>query len=164
MICHMISVYTHLFWKTPESATPLSKGHHQASGTMKTKYRSGLGYKKIGMLCKSNDTNPKKIYFNSRLYGNKIGQMPRRVNTFSTHCTLVGWLTTWSRLQALVTVGSFFLSEQLDDSQSIFKSSRKYTSLLISHALSCISHIQCLAKVFGPLELWDLLPPFRLQT
>ena len=33
--------------------------------------------------------------------------------------TLVGWLTTWSRLQALVTVGSFFLSEQLDESQSI---------------------------------------------
>ena len=25
-------------------------------------------------------------------------------------------------------------------------------------------HIQCLAKVFGPLELCDLLPHFRLQT
>ena len=49
----------HLLWKVPESATPLSKGHHQASGSMKTKelskqvknkvvekYRSGLGYKK----------------------------------------------------------------------------------------------------------------------
>ena len=55
----MISVYIHLFSKAPESATPLSKGHHQASGTTKTKelakqvrdkvvekYRSGLGYKK----------------------------------------------------------------------------------------------------------------------
>ena len=44
----------------PKSATPLSKGHHQASGTMKTKelskqvrdkvvekYKSWLGYKKI---------------------------------------------------------------------------------------------------------------------
>ena len=59
MICHMISVYIHLFCKAPESATPLNKGYHQASGTMKTKelskqvrdnvvekYRSGLGYKK----------------------------------------------------------------------------------------------------------------------
>jgi hypothetical protein len=35
MICHMISVYIHLFWKAPESATPLSKGHHQARGTTK---------------------------------------------------------------------------------------------------------------------------------
>jgi hypothetical protein len=56
----MISVYIHLFRKAPESATPLSKGNHQASGTMKTKelskqvrdkvvekYRSGLGYKKL---------------------------------------------------------------------------------------------------------------------
>uniref|UniRef100_A0A8C8JMX3 Uncharacterized protein n=1 Tax=Oncorhynchus tshawytscha TaxID=74940 RepID=A0A8C8JMX3_ONCTS len=25
-------------------------------------------------------------------------------------------------------------------------------------------HCQCLAKVFGPLELCDLLPHFRLQT
>ncbi|MED6261431.1 hypothetical protein ATANTOWER_005129 [Ataeniobius toweri] len=25
-------------------------------------------------------------------------------------------------------------------------------------------HIQCLAKVFGPLELFNLLPHFRLQT
>ena len=25
-------------------------------------------------------------------------------------------------------------------------------------------YIQCLAKVFGPLELCDLLPHFRLQT
>ena len=25
-------------------------------------------------------------------------------------------------------------------------------------------HLQCLAKVFGPLELFDLLPHFRLQT
>ena len=60
MICHMISVYIHLFGKAPESATSLSKGHHQESGTMKTKelskqvrdkvvekYRSGLCYKKI---------------------------------------------------------------------------------------------------------------------
>ena len=44
----------------PESAIPLSEGHHQASGTMKTKelfkqvrdkvvekFRSGLGYKKF---------------------------------------------------------------------------------------------------------------------
>ena len=59
MICHMISVYIHLFWKAPESATSLSKGTHQASSTMKPKelskqvrdkdvekYRSGLGYKK----------------------------------------------------------------------------------------------------------------------
>jgi hypothetical protein len=37
MICHIISVYIHLFWMAPASATPLSKGHHQASGTMKTK-------------------------------------------------------------------------------------------------------------------------------
>ena len=55
----MISVYINLFWKAPGSATPLSKGYHQASGTMKTKelskqvrdkvvekYRSGLDYKK----------------------------------------------------------------------------------------------------------------------
>ena len=62
MFCHMISVYIyiHLFWKAPESATPLSKGHQQASGTMKTeelskqvrdkvveKYKSGLGYKNV---------------------------------------------------------------------------------------------------------------------
>ena len=53
----MMQVYIHLFWKAPDSATPLSKGHHQASGTMKTKelsnqvsdkvvdkYRSGVGY------------------------------------------------------------------------------------------------------------------------
>jgi hypothetical protein len=33
----MISVYIHLFSKFPESATPLSKGHHQTSGIMKTK-------------------------------------------------------------------------------------------------------------------------------
>jgi hypothetical protein len=26
------------------------------------------------------------------------------------------------------------------------------------------SQLQCLAKVFGPLELCDLLPDFRLQT
>ena len=26
------------------------------------------------------------------------------------------------------------------------------------------AQIQCLAKVFGPLELCDLLPHFRLQT
>ena len=25
-------------------------------------------------------------------------------------------------------------------------------------------HVQCLAKVFGPLELCDLLPHFKLQT
>jgi hypothetical protein len=56
----MISVYIHLFRKTPESATSLSKGHHQASGTMKIKelskqvrdkvvekYRSGFGSKKL---------------------------------------------------------------------------------------------------------------------
>ena len=56
MIRYMISVNLHLFWKAAESATPLSKGQHQASGTMKTKelskqvrdkvvekYRSGLG-------------------------------------------------------------------------------------------------------------------------
>ena len=60
MICHMISVYIPLFLKVPESATPLSKGHHQASDTTKTKelfkqvrdkvvkmYRSGLGCKNI---------------------------------------------------------------------------------------------------------------------
>ena len=56
----MISVNVHLFRKAPKSATPLTKGHHQASGTMKTKelskqvrdkvvemYKSGLDYKKI---------------------------------------------------------------------------------------------------------------------
>ena len=30
--------------------------------------------------------------------------------------------------------------------------------------LLAIQDIQCLAKVFGPLELCDLLPHFRLQT
>ena len=35
------------------------------------------------------------------------------------------------------------------------------TVLLLSLHLSII---QCLAKVFGPLELCDLLPHFRLQT
>uniref|UniRef100_A0A4W5QTV9 G protein-coupled receptor 101 n=1 Tax=Hucho hucho TaxID=62062 RepID=A0A4W5QTV9_9TELE len=41
------------------------------------------------MLCKSNDTNPPKINFNSRLKGNKIGKMPRGVNTFTSHCMCV---------------------------------------------------------------------------
>ena len=58
--CHMMSVYINQFQKAPETATTLSKGHHQVRGTMKTKeltkqvrdkvvekYRSGLGYKKI---------------------------------------------------------------------------------------------------------------------
>ena len=56
----MISVYKHMFWTAPESATPVRNGHHLASGTMKTKelskqvrdkvvekYRLALGYKKI---------------------------------------------------------------------------------------------------------------------
>ena len=67
MICHMISVYIHTpvlkgprVCNTTKEGSPLRKGHHQASGTMKTKelskqvrdkvvekYRSGLGYKKI---------------------------------------------------------------------------------------------------------------------
>ena len=38
--------------------------------------------------------------------------------------TLVGWLVTWSRLQALVTVRSFLLSGQLDDNESILRSVR----------------------------------------
>ena len=55
----MISAYIHLSRKAPESATSLSKRHHQPSGSMKTKelskqvrdkvvekYRSGLGFKK----------------------------------------------------------------------------------------------------------------------
>jgi hypothetical protein len=33
--------------------------------------------------------------------------------------TLVGWLITWTRLQALVTVRSFLLSGQLDQNQSM---------------------------------------------
>ena len=35
---------------------------------------------------------------------------------------------------------------------------------LFSIQLKSEVYIQCLAKVFGPLELCDLLPHFRLQT
>ena len=55
-----VKIKKNWFWKDPKSATPLSKEHQQASGTMKTKelskqvrdkvvekYRSGLGYKQI---------------------------------------------------------------------------------------------------------------------
>ena len=34
----------------------------------------------------------------------------------------------------------------------------------VSNNLPNVINVQCLAKVFGPLELCDLLPHFRLQT
>ena len=82
MICHMISVYINLFWKAPESATPLSKGRHQASGTMKTKelfkqvrdkvvqkYRSELGYKTISETLKIPQITIKSITKKWKEYG-----------------------------------------------------------------------------------------------
>ena len=38
----MISIYIDLLWKTPNPATPLSKAHHWASSSMKTKELSKL--------------------------------------------------------------------------------------------------------------------------
>ena len=40
----------------------------------------------------------------------------------------------------------------------------KLLGVTVDCKLSWSKHIQCLAKVFGPLELCDLLPHFRLQT
>ena len=79
----MISAYIHtLFCKVPESATPPSKGHHQTSGTIKTKelsrhvrdkvvekYRSGLGYKKISAALNFPRSTIKSIITNWKEYG-----------------------------------------------------------------------------------------------
>ena len=40
----------------------------------------------------------------------------------------------------------------------------KLLGVTLDCKLSLSKHIQCLAKVFGPLELCNLLPHFRLQT
>ena len=39
-----------------------------------------------------------------------------------------------------------------------------YRVVQLPHRTLYQMYIQCLAKVFGPLELCDLLPHFRLQT
>jgi transposase len=85
----MISVYIHLFCKNPESGNPLSKGHHQASGTMKIKelsklvraevvkkYRSGVGYKKISKTFNIPWSTNKSIIKKCKEYGTTIN-LPR---------------------------------------------------------------------------------------
>ena len=59
----------------------------------------------------------------------------------------------------------FLLAKQLELSEvGCLKGYRTIKSLgTTAVALSEID-LQCLAKVFGPLELCDLLPHFRLQT
>jgi hypothetical protein len=55
--------------------------------------------------------------------------------------TLVGWSITWTRLEPLITVGSFLLSGQLDESQSIFKVTQKiYFSIDIAYIIKQFTH------------------------
>ena len=53
---------------------------------------------------------------------------------------LVGWLTSCDRLHTLVTALSFFLSEQVKENRSIFRSLNSYIPLLLSKTLSSVSH------------------------
>ena len=65
------------------------------------------------------------------------------------------------------------VAEWKQDSAAIFQHlaeslPRKVEAVIAAKGCIYIYHrgvyIQCLAKVFGPLELCDLLPHFRLQT
>ena len=49
----------------------------------------------------------------------------------------------------------FFWVDYLEDIYQLFPK---------ESILDFVPEVQCLAKVFGPLELCDLLPHFRLQT
>ena len=72
--------------------------------------------------------------------------------------TLVGCLISWSRLEALVTVRIFFLSGQLDESQSIFKSPRKYTSVDITYIINHFTHVIQMLTVSN-LVVYSSFPP-----
>ena len=93
----------------PESATPLIKGHHQASDTMKPKelskqvrdkvvekYRSGLGYKKISETLNIPRSTIKSIMKKWKEYGttNLTDQARRALIREATKIT-------WKELQKL---------------------------------------------------------------